>query len=214
MIAEKLRKAVLQAAIRGKLTQQLSEDGDARDLLKQIWQEKKQLIKEGKLRKVKPVPTVVEDEVPFEIPENWVWVRFGDVFSIGSAKRIHQRDWRPSGIPFYRAREIAKLSESGAVDNELYIDKHYYDEIKAAFGVPQPGDLMVTGVGTLGKTYIVKEGDAFYYKDASVLCLSNYGKIEAEFIKLYMQSQTMKDQILSNSSGTTVATLTISRFDN
>ena len=71
---------------------------------------------------------------------------------------------------------------------------------------------MVTGVGTLGKTYVVKEGDKFYYKDASVLCFENYANLEPLFIKQIMESPSMKGQIKSNSSGTTVATLTMVRM--
>jgi len=212
MIAEQLKKSILQAAIQGKLTQQLPEDGDARDLLKDIRKEKARLIKEGKIKKEKPLPEITEDEIPFEIPENWCWVRFGFIFSIGSASRVHQKDWRTSGVPFYRAREIAKLSEQGYVDNELFIDNDFYEKLKTESGVPKIGDLMVTGVGTLGKTYIVNENDQFYYKDASVLCVTNLGNINPIFFKYFMESQYMMDQINSNSSGTTVSTLTISRF--
>ncbi len=79
MIAERLRKAVLQAAIQGKLTQQLPQDGDARDLLAEITAEKEQLIREGKIKRQKPLPEITEDEIPFEIPENWCWVRLGTV---------------------------------------------------------------------------------------------------------------------------------------
>lgn len=212
MIAEQLKKSILQAAIQGKLTQQLPEDGDARDLQKEIKKEKARLIKDGKIKKEKPLPEITEDEIPFEIPENWCWVRFGFIFSIGSASRVHQKDWRTSGVPFYRAREIAKLSEQGYVDNELFIDNDFYEKLKTESGVPKIGDLMVTGVGTLGKTYIVNENDQFYYKDASVLCVTNLGNINPNFFKYFMESQFMMDQINSNSSGTTVSTLTISRF--
>jgi type I restriction enzyme S subunit len=214
MIAERLRKSILQAAIQGKLTKQLPEDGDARDLLKQIRKEKKELIAQGKLKKEKPLPPIADDEIPFDIPDNWVWMKFGDVVSIGSAKRIHQRDWRSSGIPFYRAREIVKLSEDGFVDNELFIDKSFYEEIKEKFGVPQPGDLMVTGVGTLGMSFVIENTEPFYYKDASVLCIFNYGKIDPFYIHYFLKTPLMKEQIDSNSSGTTVGTLTISRFSN
>ncbi|MDY9922182.1 MAG: restriction endonuclease subunit S [Synergistota bacterium] len=79
MIAEQLKKSILQAAIQGKLTQQLPEDGDARDLLKEIQKEKARLIKEGKIKKEKPLPDITEDEIPFEIPENWCWVRLGEI---------------------------------------------------------------------------------------------------------------------------------------
>lgn len=82
MIAEQLKKSILQAAIQGKLTQQLPEDGDARDLLKEIQKEKARLIKEGKIKKEKPLPEITEDEIPFEVPENWCWVRLGEIGQI------------------------------------------------------------------------------------------------------------------------------------
>ena len=82
MIADKLKQAILQAAIQGKLTEQLPSDGDARDLVKQIKAEKDKLIKEGKIKKEKPLPEITEDEIPFEIPGNWCWLRLGEVCTI------------------------------------------------------------------------------------------------------------------------------------
>ena len=79
MIAEKLRKSILQAAIQGKLTEQLSDDGDARELLAEIKAEKARLVKEGKIKKEKPLPEIAEEEIPFDIPEKWCWVRLGDL---------------------------------------------------------------------------------------------------------------------------------------
>ena len=75
MIAEKLRKSILQAAIQGKLTAQLPEDGDARDLLEAIKAEKARLTNEGKIKKETQLPEITEDEIPFDIPDNWCWVR-------------------------------------------------------------------------------------------------------------------------------------------
>lgn len=72
---------------------------------------------------------------------------------------------------------------------------------------------MVTGVGTLGKTYVVKENEKFYYKDASVLCFENYADLVAPFLKYLMDSDTMHAQISSNSGGTTVDTLTMVRMN-
>ena len=70
---------------------------------------------------------------------------------------------------------------------------------------------MVTAVGTLGKTYVVKEADRFYFKDASVICFENRNGINPYYIKNFMDSAFMLEQIKSNSSGTTVGTLTIER---
>ena len=78
-VSDKLKASLLQAAIEGKLTKQLSEDGDARDLLKQIEAEKQRLIKEKTIKREKPLPPITEDEIPFAIPDNWVWARLGEV---------------------------------------------------------------------------------------------------------------------------------------
>ena len=79
MIADSLRKSILQAAIEGKLTEREPGDGDARDLLAEIQKEKARLVREGKIRKSNPLPPVADDETPFDIPDNWCWVRLGEI---------------------------------------------------------------------------------------------------------------------------------------
>lgn len=74
-----LRSKILNLAIQGKLTEQLPTDGNAEDLYQQIQAEKAQLIKDKKIKKTKPLPEITADEIPFEIPANWKWVRIGDV---------------------------------------------------------------------------------------------------------------------------------------
>ena len=223
-----LKNKLIELGIQGKLTEQLPEDGDAEDLYKQIQEEKQRLIKEGKIKKDKNksyifrrdnshyekqgnIERCIDDEIAFDIPENWKWVQFGNVVNIVSARRVHQSDWKSSGIPFYRAREIAKLAIDGHVDNDLYISKELYSKFSVS-GVPQPGDLMVTAVGTLGKTYIVQPSDVFYYKDASVICLENRFGMDSQYLKYIMESDMLWHQITSNSAGTTVATLTMERM--
>ena len=73
-VCEELRQAVLQAAIQGKITEQREEDGTADELLAEIKAEKDRLIKEGKIKKEKPLPAISEDEIPFDLPESWRWV--------------------------------------------------------------------------------------------------------------------------------------------
>lgn len=78
-LANSLKKSLLQSAIMGKLVPQNSDDGNAQDLLTQIQTEKQTLIQNGKLKKEKPLAPITDDEKPFEIPDNWVWVRLGDL---------------------------------------------------------------------------------------------------------------------------------------
>ena len=211
MTPQELKSSILQLAIQGKLVEQRPEEGTGEELYQQIQAEKKRLIQEGKIKKEKPLPEIAEDEMPFEIPESWKWVQWGEIVNIVSARRVHQSDWKMEGIPFYRAREIAKLATDGYVENELFISQELYEEFSKS-GVPKEGDLMVTAVGTLGKTYIVKDKDHFYYKDASVICFENYAHVCPEYLKYLMESELMKSQIRSNSGGTTVATLTMVRM--
>jgi type I restriction enzyme, S subunit len=139
----------------------------------------------------------------------WEMGKLGDYFEITSSKRVFQSDWTDKGVPFYRAREIAKLSVDDFVDNELFITEHMYDEYSKKYGKPNAGDIMVTGVGTLGTCYVVKNSDKFYFKDGNIIWLKKKSNIESNYVKWAFKSNLVKDQIKRNSSGTTVGTYTI-----
>ena len=227
MTGQQLKNSILQMAVQGKLVPQDPNDEPASVLLERIRAEKEQLIKEGKIKKEKNPsvifrgadnlpyekvgknePVCIADEVPFDIPESWEWVRLQNICNIVSARRVHQSDWKSSGIPFYRAREIGVLADKGKVDNDLFVSEELYNDF-AKNGVPHSGDLMVTAVGTLGKVYVVQPQDRFYYKDASVICLENFGRFIPEYLQLVMMSPYMTSLIKSKSTGTTVGTITI-----
>ena len=87
MNAQDLKNSILQLAVQGKLVGQRAEEGTARELLEQIAAKKAQLIKEGKIKKEKPLPEITEEEIPFEIPETWEWVRLGDISSYAQTKK-------------------------------------------------------------------------------------------------------------------------------
>lgn len=77
-----------------------------------------------------------------------------------------------------------------------------------------PNDIMLTAVGTIGKTYVVSENDRFYYKDASVLCLRNCHNINPQYITLAFGSLLVQNQLFEKSKGTTVDTITIEKANN
>lgn len=82
MTPEQLKASILQYAIQGKLVEQRAEEGTGEELYQQIQAEKQRLIKEGKIKKDKPLPDIAEDEKPFDIPESWKWVRIGQIFNL------------------------------------------------------------------------------------------------------------------------------------
>lgn len=124
MLADKLRKAVLQAAIQGKLTEQLETDGNAADLVAEIKKEKERLIKEKKLKKQKPLPEITAEEIPFEIPDNWCWVRLGDVGKIvggGTPKTDVLEYWINGNIPWITPADMKNIKGKYIYHGEKYI---------------------------------------------------------------------------------------------
>ena len=170
MDTKKLRQKILDLAIRGKLVPQDPNDEPASVLLERIRAEKEQLIKDGKIKRSKKSAATDKshyENVPFEIPESWCWTTLGELFDIVSSKRVLQSDWQRTGIPFYRAREIVRLSYEGYVDNDLFITEEHYNNLKKSYGVPEPSDIMLSAVGTIGRAYVVRNNDVFYYKETS-----------------------------------------------
>ena len=140
----------------------------------------------------------------------WPDVTFGEIFEISSSKRVLEAQWKTAGVPFYRAREIVKLAKVGTVENELFISEELYREYQTRYGVPRPGDLMISAVGTLGACYVVQPNDRFYYKDASVLRFSPKQPVCSRFIQHAFGTNHILDQVHAG-SGSTVGTYTISR---
>ena len=225
---EKLKQKILDLAIRGKLVPQDPNDEPASVLIEKIRAEKTKLVKEGKIKASKEDSYIykgsdnsyyekigsndrnIDSDKLFDLPESWVWVRLNSLFNVGSSKRVHKSDWRNSGVPFYRARDIESLS-SGHFNSDLFIDSSLYEECKRKYGVPKIDDILVSAVGTLGKTFVIKSTNPFYYKDGNIICLSNFSKTNPDYIALLFESTFIKNQIYGKSHGVTVDTYTIER---
>lgn len=88
MTPQQLKNSILQLAVQGKLVEQRPEEGTAEELYARIQAEKQRLVKEGKMKKEKPLPEITEEEKPFDIPESWKWVRIGQVLGLQAGKNI------------------------------------------------------------------------------------------------------------------------------
>jgi type I restriction enzyme S subunit len=105
------------------------------------------------------------------------------------------------------------LANDGFVDNELFISEELYAEYAEKYGVPRAADIVITAIGTIGNSYIVKEADRFYFKDASVLWLKKKNEVSSDFINLWLKSPQFFDQ-LDTGNGATVDTLTIQKLQS
>jgi type I restriction enzyme S subunit len=207
----KMRELVLELAVQGKLVGQDPKDDSADELLRQIELTRSRTGKTANGRKLERLPPVEPDDSPFEIPHGWAWCPLGNLGLIGSSCRVHEKDWTTTGVPFLRAREIVKLAKAGTVNNDLFITEEHYRRLAGEGLIPEPDDIMITGVGTIGVPYIVRDADRFYFKDASVLILKNCFHLYPHYLHLVMQSPYWVREVHKESMGTTVHTLTIVR---
>ena len=188
---------VLDLAIHGRLVPQDPTDEPATELLKRI----------------NPKAEITSDNGHYQkLPEGWCMTNIGSLFDAVSAKRVLKSEWKDKGVPFYRAREIVQLNKEGFADKDLFISEEHFSEIKDKYGIPAYGDIMISAVGSIGYTYIVKENDVFYYKDASVLCLKNTRHWNSKFFSIWLASPFLQKQMYKNSKGTTVDTITLEKL--
>lgn len=150
MTPQELKSSILQLAIQGRLVGQRPEEGTGEELYQQIQAEKKRLIQEGKIKKEKPLPEIAEDEVPFEIPEGWKWVRLGDVASVLGGKRIpagRTLTTENTGYKYIRVSDMKNGSVS--IDSLLYVPSDIYPSISRY--IINKEDVYITVAGTIGR---------------------------------------------------------------
>ena len=152
-----MQKSLLQMAIQGKLVEQRAEEGTGEELYRQIQAEKQRLIKEGKIKKEKPLPDIAEDEVPFEIPESWKWVRFGELGSykkgpFGSA--ITKSMFVPKGNGAIKVYEQKNAIQKNPALGNYYISRKYFETKLKNFEL-FAGDIIVSCAGTIGETFVM-----------------------------------------------------------
>ena len=143
-----IKASLLQAAMQGKLTKQLPEDGSAEDLLEEIKAEKEKLIAEGKIKKQKPLAPITDDEITFSIPENWKWAKLGDLTALISDGTHKTPKYVDNGVPFLSVQNISK----GYYDftKIKYITEKEHAELTKRIK-PTIDDILICRIGTLGK---------------------------------------------------------------
>ena len=131
------------------------------------------------------------------------------MIEITSVKRIHQSDWTNSGVRFLRARDIVAESKKEEVTEPLFISQEKYEEYSALSGKVKIGDLLVTGVGTIGIPMLINSEEPLYFKDGNIIWFKNEGTIDGSFFYHSFNGDNIQ-QFIRESAGTgTVGTYTI-----
>ena len=198
-IASELRQSVLQAAMQGKLTTQKAEDGDARGLLLAIREEKEKLVKEKKIKKEKPLPPIADEEIPFDIPENWVWCRLAEICT----KLVDGDHNPPKGTnkktPYIMASskninndKLVNLESVRYLSKEVFEKENQRTQAKA-------GDIFFTSVGSLGRSCVYNENiNICFQRSVSVITTLAYNY----FLKYCFDSPAIQNKVLKEATGT------------
>ena len=200
MKAETLKKSILQFAMQGKLVTQDPNDEPASELLKRIKAEKEQLIKDGKIKKEKPLPPITTDEIPYELPQGWEWVRFNEIY-----KFIDYRGKTPNklkeGVPLITAKNI----KQGFNDYKVaeYISEKEFED-RQSRGVSKLGDILFTTEAPMGNVSIADM--TLYSTGQRVICMQQYDTniINNKFIMYYLLSEQFQGLLSNKQTGTTV----------
>ena len=139
----------------------------------------------------------------------WEQRKLGDMMNVTSVKRIHQSDWTDSGVRFLRARDIVAAAKNEEPDDYLYISKEKYEEYSTLSGKVGVSDLLVTGVGTIGVPYLVRNLEPLYFKDGNIIWFQNSDKIDGKFLFYSFSAEQIQGFINESAGIGTVGTYTI-----
>lgn len=201
MKAAQLRQAILQAAVQGKLVPQNSQDEPASDLLAHIQTEKAQLLKQGEIKKEKPLPPIEEDEPPFALPSGWSWCRLGELVSkvgSGSTPTGGKNAYSPTGIKFLRSQNVYN---SGLVlQNVAFISDSLHKKMRGSEVKAHDILLNITGA-SIGRSCIIPEGfdTANINQHVCIIRLINHNLIN--FIHLLLISPVLQQTIMNTQVG-------------
>ena len=208
MTPQQLKNSILQLAIQGKLVEQRPEEGTGEGLFREIQAEKARLVKAGKIKKGKPLPEIAEDELPFEIPETWKWVRLGRI-----CKSITDGDHQPppqvpSGIPFLVISNVS----SGSLDfsNTRFVPFDYFSTLSGE-RIAEKGDLLFTVTGSYGISVKVDCDTPFcFQRHIALLKIMQ----DCDYLFYILKSNVVKNQCDDTATGIAQKTVGLSSLRN
>ena len=198
MTPQELKSSILQLAVQGKLVEQRPEEGTAEELYRQIQDEKQRLIKEGKIKKEKPLPEITEDEIPFDIPDSWKWVRLKEVAYSSLGKTLNKTT--DSGEKCQYLCSINVYWEGINLDT---VKETFFSESERIKYKLVKGDLLICEGGDAGRCAIWNEDKTMYYQNA-LHRVRFFGGISAHYFRNIFELYKFNGIIKSHCKGETI----------
>ena len=149
-------------------------------------------------------------EIRFEgFTDPWEQRKLGELMDVASVRRVRQEDWTNVGVRFLRARDLVAFAKNEAIEDPLFISDEMYREYSAQSGKVVVGDLLVTGVGTIGVPWLVTSENPVYFKDGNIIWFKNQNTIDGEFFYHSFTAHAIQSYIKEAAGIGTVGTYTI-----
>ncbi len=148
-----------------------------------------------------------------EFEGEWVEKKLGDILTITSAARVHKNQWTDKGVPFFRSSDVV-ASFKGAPNTKAYIPLELYQTLSKKIGYVKKDDLLVTGGGSIGIPFLIKDNHPLYFKDADLLWLKNTGLMSGFFIYSFLSTSSFRKYLESISHIGTIAHYTVVQAKN
>ena len=207
MTPQELKSSILQLAIQGKLVEQRPEEGTGEELYQQIQVEKKRLIQEGKIKKEKPLPEIVEDEVPFEIPESWRWVRYSELMNSMSTgpfgSMLHKSDYVQNGIPLVNPANI--VNGRITASNKMMVSAETAKRLESY--MLQTGMIIMGRRGEMGRCAVVGRQENGWLCGTGSFFMMPTCHMYVHYISMLFSTPCAKGYLSGASVGTTMNNL-------
>lgn len=202
-----LRTSILQYAVQGKLVVQNPKDEPVSELLKRIKAEKEQLIKDGKIKKEKPLPLITQDEIPYDLPQGWEWVRLGNVSMVNGGYAFKSSEYKNTGI---RVVRISDFNELGFVNNNIV--RYDYNSKLEDYLLEEKNIILCMTGGTVGKSLFIKNLTEQMVTNQRVGTIKILGAIE-DYIN-YSILSPLTQQVITESKNSTNDNISIETIKN
>lgn len=190
---EDMKKSILQYAIQGKLVEQRLEEGTGEELYRQIQTEKQRLIKEGRIKKEKPLSEIAEDEIPFDIPESWKWVRLNDaVLSVADIDHKMPETVNENGYPYISPVNFTPTGID--YDNAKMVGKLDFEHLSKKCK-PEKGDIVFPRYGTIGVVRMVDTEREFLVSYSCCTVKNIASLMHPQYVFYVLQSVMIKQEI-------------------
>ena len=199
MTAQDLKNSILQLAVQGKLVPQDPSDEPASELLKRIQAEKAKLIKDGKIKKEKPLPAIADEEKPFDIPDSWAWARLGDYCLDAFSGKSPVYSKTPTQ---YFIIGQAANQQSGLDYSQLkYTTSDFWKSMEEKYFLLE-GDVLLNtlGNGTLGRAGIIDKLDKQLLTDGHLFVFRHISGISAKYFYYFLQYKRPEIEKAANGS--------------